>query len=1089
MRSPTIESGQAVKVDAGWIAGMNTVRHPWLLPEGQYQRAVNIVNRGGIAQTRPGFAMKLILPEGNLQGMTHFRVTKNSTEVDYLVCAVDGYVYAVPFPLAQPRDWRQFRLSNVKFNPLAPMVHFCDCEKTVQTLADSTIQIVPTYNVLVMQDGVSQSAFWDGEFSRHLDESAPSLETPRGTWMSFSGGRLWIARDKLVIASDLLDPLKFTERTQGEGRGDFSFRQPVTGLTSFTSDSRSEVVVVFTEERSEILRSGIRNRSQWPLTQDFQSMLFPSTGCIAGRSIVFQAGLMWWYSSGGLVSSDAVASSQLTSQVNFKDAEMAFSKQFLSEDRSGICGLSFENYLLMSMPVRQSLNAETFVLDYSPVSESTSDKIPAWSSVWTGIRPVQWTSANIQGRRRAFAASVDYAALSDGSHNHVWEAFMPEREDSFFELDDDFTLTEYQQPIFCEFETRLLGDGQDLKEFQFAQLDFMELADDVSVRVDYRGRRGAYKQIHCQKIIAPVSKESAGILLPSGDDHDFSDLRKQSRRLTTEVSNSQAGCGTCEAHERENIDKAFSLLVRWCGQAALESLRVFLSAYPEKSNGQCTPDESKACLVFEDGSSEAFDRDPKFVPSDQLYSAVSRQVWTSSQTFTETLSCDEGSVTGAIVVTATGNYRSKISQEDADARALSAATESAQNQAAYLRTQYPCFWDATKIADTRCTAALNDSVLSIAYRAGNNAILGGEFTLDRTVSQARVAARNPDGTRLLPFAVGTAFNDVVRAVALDFSNRVVVCGDFSEYNGSISAGIARLLPSGEFDPTFQTGTGLGSTRQGLCLAIQPDNQVLVGGSFTSYGGVSLSSALCRLSITGQLDGAFTPPSGYSRVFKLAVLPSGEIVAVVKVSPTGGQVVRLLSNGSSDPSFTPYSFTLPVSESIGFDVQPDGKLVLAADGIASGADIVRLNPSGTVDGTFTGLGFNADVHAVRCVDTSIYVGGSFTTYGGAAVQRMVRLNSNGSRNAAFNSGLYVLNGAVRAIEIADSGFLFIGGDFTTVITSPSPYFAKITQLGSFVSSFTAATATRSHRSAISQADADSVAQSLANQAVAALLPCP
>jgi uncharacterized delta-60 repeat protein len=816
-----------IKVDAGWVSGMNTIRHPWLLNEQQYRRGVNVVNRGGIIQTRPGFAMRLILPAGNLQGMTYFRVTKNNVNIDHLVVAVNGKIYAVPFPLAQPRNWESLRLKNIQFDSSIPMVHFCDCEKTVQLLSDETVQIVPTFNVLVMQDGKTPAAFWDGELSQHIAETAPTLGTPRGTWMAFSGGRLWIARDKLVIASDLFDPLSFKERTEGEGRGDFSFKKPVTGITSFMGNDRTEAVTVFTEDRSELLQSGIRDRSQWIQTPGFQSILFPSTGCVAGRSIVFQAGLMWWYAAGGLVSSDAVASSQLTSQVNFKDAEMAYSKQFMFDDQSGICGLSFENYLLMSTPIGQNFNSETFVLDYSPISEASSEKIPAWSSVWTGIRPIQWASANIGNKRRAFAASVDYTALSDGSHNHVWEIFTPDREDSFFELDDDFTVTEYRQPIYCEFETRMLGDGQDLKVMRYAEIDLLEVAGDVSVNVDYRGRRGSHKEILCKKIIAPITVETSGAEITDKEIEDLGILRKQYRRLTTEDASPNAGCPTCENEYSENIDKAFSVLVRWCGQLAVESVRVFMDAMPEKSTGKCEPDETRVCVVSEDGQNFSFDRDPNFVPVDQLYQATSGQFWTSTQSFTETLTCTGGSITDPISVTAYGTYRSRISQADADTRALAAATQAAQNQAAYLRTQYPCFYDSIQYFTKTCFAELNSTVRTMVKQTATaQMILGGDFWLDKATEQGKITARDPLGIRVLDWTKQNGFLTIptsepssrtVNALLEQADGRIVVLGNFSQYTNQTRNNIARLEADGSLDALTTFGTGLNNTASSGCV--------------------------------------------------------------------------------------------------------------------------------------------------------------------------------------------------------------------------------------------------------------------------------
>ena len=54
----------------GLPLGMNATKDPFLLPEGQCARAINVTFRGGLARTRPGFVLEVVeLPEGTLQGV------------------------------------------------------------------------------------------------------------------------------------------------------------------------------------------------------------------------------------------------------------------------------------------------------------------------------------------------------------------------------------------------------------------------------------------------------------------------------------------------------------------------------------------------------------------------------------------------------------------------------------------------------------------------------------------------------------------------------------------------------------------------------------------------------------------------------------------------------------------------------------------------------------------------------------------------------------------------------------------------------------------------------------------------------------
>jgi hypothetical protein len=698
MKAEQITKGRLVKTSAAWHHGVNSVRNPWTLQEDQFKWGVNVTVRGGIVQTRPGYAMRLSLPPGNLQGGTIFSankiaqaasttITSNGievtteqtiynylgntsleTELTYIVFSVDGSVYFAPFPLTQPKDWNEYKLTNIALDKTVKQVYFNIATQSATITAGGNVTVTPSHRVLVIQDGINSPGYWDGSDST----GQISSNIPIGTWMAYSGNRLWVANGNIVAASDLANPLSWTERTQGAGRGDFSFPRPVTGMVDYIGQNNDTRLYVFTDQSSYSLASGVLDRAQWSSTSNFQSTLYPNLGCVAGNSITFQSGLMWWYSEGGLVSSDVASTSYLSSQVLYKDVEMAKAKRFMAADTSGICATSFENYVLCSIPYLEPLNSATMVLDYNPASEWTQSRIPAWSGVWTGTRPVNWATKIINNQPRVYQFSVDYAPTNDGSFNHLWEAFVPGQQDSYLDIQSDGSVRELYNRIYGQMETALLGDLMDLKQFVYGEIECTQIAGDVDVQVGFRGSKGPYTQVLSTKLQAvnyPYQYDSS---YDKDAVNDLGFLRTQYRRLITETRQRDLAASSCESKYTLDIDKAFSFLIEWCGQFGVEAVRIFMDPWSEKSTGNPNYDELKACVVSEEGISQSLNLLPAI--EEQQTPTLS---WSSTQTVTIPGYCKASPTVVKATATATATSVSFISLADAANQAKAKATDQA----------------------------------------------------------------------------------------------------------------------------------------------------------------------------------------------------------------------------------------------------------------------------------------------------------------------------------------------------------------------------------------------------------------------------
>ena len=119
----------------------------------------------------------------------------------------------------------------------------------------------------------------------------------------------------------------------------------------------------------------------------------------------------------------------------------------------------------------------------------------------------------------------------------------------------------------------------------------------------------------------------------------------------------------------------------------------------------------------------------------------------------------------------------------------------------------------------------------------------------------------------------------LHAIAVQPDGRILIGGEFSSFAGSARNSIARLLPSGELDNSFEAGSIFmqNNTARVTALAVQDDGRILCGGFFTSINGQPHQS-LARLLASGQLDNTFanTAPVTPDVTF-LAIHPGGRLL--------------------------------------------------------------------------------------------------------------------------------------------------------------------------------------------------------------------
>lgn len=306
--------------------------------------------------------------------------------------------------------------------------------------------------------------------------------------------------------------------------------------------------------------------------------------------------------------------------------------------------------------------------------------------------------------------------------------------------------------------------------------------------------------------------------------------------------------------------------------------------------------------------------------------------------------------------------------------------------------------------------------------------------------------------------VGTGFNGNVSAIAVQSDNKIIAAGTFSSYNGTTANRIVRLKTDGSIDSGFSSGVGLNGIV--YAIAIQGDGKIVIGGSFTSYNGITKSN-IARLNIDGSLDTSYTVIVD-NIIYALKLQSDGKILAGGSFSTCNNsfatKVCRINSTGTVDTTFK--TTTNGTIRSI--YIQSDSNIIIAGEFTSvdsfpaySRKYIARiLSSTGLNDTSFNteGTGLNNFVRSIAIQsDGKIVAGGDFTLYNGASAERLIRFNANGTRDTNYVSGTG-FSSLVYSLAIQSDGKIIAGGDFTSFGNAPSNRIVRLNIDGSKDSTF-------------------------------------
>ena len=257
--------------------------------------------------------------------------------------------------------------------------------------------------------------------------------------------------------------------------------------------------------------------------------------------------------------------------------------------------------------------------------------------------------------------------------------------------------------------------------------------------------------------------------------------------------------------------------------------------------------------------------------------------------------------------------------------------------------------------DTTFQASAFGLVRSLVVRPNGKILAGGLFTSGNPVL-VLAAQFNSDGSFDPAFQSMSAVNNsgsVFDMLVLP-DDKLLVAGAFilPSSQGPRATPLERLQANGTLDPAFHLAFSPSAVV--YVLAREPDNQVIIGGFFTSVGGVQRNH-LARINPDGTVDQTLDPgvgPNGSIRA--VAVQADGKLIVAGRFTRIGSdvrtRVARLTSNGTLDPSFDAGPF--PSADDItALALQGDGKILIGSSFDDGTFAIARLHADGSLDGAF------------------------------------------------------------------------------------------------------------------------------------------
>ncbi len=308
----------------------------------------------------------------------------------------------------------------------------------------------------------------------------------------------------------------------------------------------------------------------------------------------------------------------------------------------------------------------------------------------------------------------------------------------------------------------------------------------------------------------------------------------------------------------------------------------------------------------------------------------------------------------------------------------------------------------------------NGPVFAIAVQSNGKILVGGDFTSFQDIGVGRIVRLNADGTLDSTFNFGSGFNGYVFSISTQPDGKILIGGRFSSYNGVNRNSLIRLNTDGSVDSGFNIGSGFyGSTDSDLgtvySTSIQSDGKIIVAGDFLNYNNTA-RVRIARINTDGTVDASFNPGTGADAgIVDTLIQPDGKVLIAgrftVYNSASSNRIARINTDGTLDTSFSSgsgaeleiYSISLEKNNKIFI-----GGVFTTFNGVSRN-NIARLNSDGSLDTTFkSSTEWNKVVFSTLLQpDDKLIIAGGIFSYNNVARKFIARLTESSNSNNPDN----------------------------------------------------------------------------------------